>query len=70
MTSGAGDDDLVEVVVRVPRAPLARMSELAEASGVTIDAFVSASLEMRAAQHEGRTTLLPELEAASRRHMG
>lgn len=62
-------DDLVEVSVAVPRAALDRMRDLVTASGVTLSAFFSASLEMRVEQHAACDTLLPELEAASRRYM-
>lgn len=69
MTAVKGGDDLVEVSVAVPRVALERMRELVTASGVTLSAFFSASLEMRMEQHAGCNALLPDLEAASRRYM-
>lgn len=69
MRAAEADDDLIEVSVAVPRVALERMRELVTASGVTLSAFFSASLDMRMEQHAGCDALLPELEAASRRYM-
>jgi hypothetical protein len=62
-------DDMVEVMVAVPRAAVRRMQELVDASGVSLSAFFSASLALRVDQHEGRERLVPELEAVAKRYM-
>ena len=61
--------EMIEISVKVPKGPAERMQALAEASGVTLDAFVSASLEIREAEHEGRTTLNDALLDRARKYV-
>ena len=60
--------ELIEVSLKVPKAEAARMQQIAEASGVTFDAFVSASLELRCEQHADRETLIDELLVRARKY--
>lgn len=61
--------DRVEVTARVPIAFVERMRELAEASGVTLEAFVCASFEARTAEHQGRDRLSDELLERARKYL-
>ncbi|HVE92316.1 MAG TPA: hypothetical protein VNE62_08455 [Actinomycetota bacterium] len=56
-----------QVSVVVPSDLVERLSVLAEASGVTMDGFVAASMEIRCREHEGRTELSDGLAEAARR---
>jgi hypothetical protein len=56
----------VRLSVVVPAHALERMRVLADASGVSIDGFVAASLELRTRQHEGRSSLSRQLANLAR----
>lgn len=60
---------MVQITVRVPKEHAERMRQVSEASGVTLAAFVSASLELRAAEHEGRDTLTDALLERARKYV-
>ncbi|HEX9712419.1 MAG TPA: hypothetical protein VGB52_07715 [Actinomycetota bacterium] len=62
-------DEVIEISAKVPRANVERMRVLAEAAGVTLEAFVCASFEARVEQHEGLDALNEDLTARARRYV-
>lgn len=60
------DVDWTTVTVTIPTDLNERIGELARATGVSLDGFVAASMEIRCREHEGRTTLADNLAEGAR----
>jgi hypothetical protein len=59
-------DGWVQVAVVVPATALRFMHRLCDASGVTLDGFIGASLILRARSHEGQHALSSNLASLAR----
>jgi len=60
------DVDWTTVTVTIPTDLNERIGELARTTGVSLDGFVAASMEIRCREHEGRTTLADNLAEGAR----
>lgn len=58
--------DWTTVTVTIPTDLNERIGELARATGVSLDGFVAASMQIRCREHEGRTTLADNLAEGAR----
>jgi hypothetical protein len=58
--------DWTTVTVTIPTHLNDRIGELTKATGVSLDGFVAASMEIRCREHEERTTLADNLAERSR----